>query len=165
MWPTSIQTHTYSDKGYWRRTRWSHQQYTCSSTSWQRGSSTAALWSHSPDAKDQVKIIETVWASNQHKSPLQVYVLWMINMKYLPCLSLWAGGDRDVLRRQEENDTQGPCVHLGNGNSEDQDPGEEAGQGVDDHQKGVSQQQPHVGGETMLHNKKYPTIDLPCSRN
>ena len=108
---------------------------------------------------------ETVWASNQHKSPLQVYVLWMINMKYLPCLSLWAGGDRDVLRRQEENDAQGPCVHLGNGNSEDQDPGEEAGQGVDDHQKGISQQQPHVGGETMLHNKKYPTIDLPCSRN
>lgn len=25
---------------------------------------------------------------------------------------------------------------------------------MDEHQRGVSQQQPHVGGETMLHNKK-----------
>lgn len=36
---------------------------------------------------------------------------------------------------------------------------------MDDHQRRISQQQPHVGGETMLHNdKKNPMIDIPFSR-
>lgn len=74
--------------------------------------------------------------------------------KSLPCLPLWAGGDRDILGSQEKNDAQCPGIHLGNRDSEDQDPGEEAGQAVDDHQRRISQQQPHIGGETMLHNKK-----------
>lgn len=74
----------------------------------------------------------------------------MTNIKFLPCLPQ-AVGDSDILRSQEKNDTHGPCIHLGNRDGEDQDPGEEAGQGVDNHQRRISQQQPHISGETMLH--------------
>lgn len=74
----------------------------------------------------------------------------MTNMKQLPCLPP-AGGDRDILRSQQKNDAHGPRIHLGNRDGEDQDPGEEAGQEVDNHQRRISQQQPHISGETMLH--------------
>lgn len=76
-----------------------------------------------------------------------------IIVKSPPCLPLWAGGDTDILRSQEKNNTQGSSVHFRNRDGEDQNPGEEAGQGVHDHQRRIPQQQPHVGGETMLHNK------------
>lgn len=35
-------------------------------------------------------------------------------------------GNGDILGDQEKNDAHGPDVHLGNGNGEDQNPGEEA---------------------------------------
>lgn len=61
-------------------------------------------------------------------------------------------GNGDILRDQEKNDAHGPDVHLGNGNGEDQNPGEEACQGVDDHQRRITQQQPHICGEAILQN-------------
>lgn len=61
-------------------------------------------------------------------------------------------GDWDVLRDQEKNDPDGPGMHLGNGDGEDQDPGDEAHQEVDDHQRRITQQQPHICGEAMLQN-------------
>lgn len=75
-----------------------------------------------------------------------------VNVLYLP---LWEIGNRDILRDQEKNNTHRPHMHLSNRDGEDQDPGEEAGQRVDDHQRRITQQQPHICGEAMLQN----TID------
>lgn len=142
-------------KGYWRQTHWSHPLCTCSSTSLQLGSSTATLWSHGFAAKVEVE------RQNKHmteaESSLQPHVLWMLSDVSSSYLHLWAGGDKDILGRQEKNDAHGPCIHLGNGDSEDQDPGEEAGQGVDNHQGRKPQQQPQVGGEATLGNRKHQT--------
>lgn len=46
--------------------------------------------------------------------------------------------DVDVLGGHEEDDGQGAGVHLGHGDGEDQDPGEEAGQAVDQPQERVA---------------------------
>lgn len=145
------QTHTSCliVKGYWQQTHWSHQQCICSSTSLQHDSSTATLWSHSPDAMSQVKKQQKTFASNQSWIN-RVHVIWLLNTNGLSCLFLWAGGNRNNLRRQKKNDAQSPCVHLENRDGEDKDPGDEAGQDVNDSQRRISQQQPHVGGETML---------------
>lgn len=91
----------------------------------------------------------------------RVHVLRGISGEALSCLPLLAGGHKDVLRGQEKNDAQGPRIHLGNGDGEDQDPGEDAGQGVDDGQERKPQQQPQVGGETTLGKKRAPR-DMSC---
>lgn len=88
------------------------------------------------------------------ESSHQVHELQGINNEALSCLPLWAGGHKDVLRRQEQNDPQGPRIHLGNGDGKDQDPGEDAGQRVDDGQEREPQQQPQVGGETTLGKRR-----------
>lgn len=46
--------------------------------------------------------------------------------------------DVDVLGGHEEDDGQGAGVHLGHGDGEDQDPGEVAGQAVDQPQERVA---------------------------
>lgn len=74
----------------------------------------------------------------------------------LSCLPLRAGGHIDILRGQEKNDAQGPCIHLWNWDGEDQDPGEDAGQGVHQGQERKPQQQPQIGGETTLGNRGAP---------
>lgn len=147
-------------KGYWRQTHWSHPLYTCSSTSLQLGSSTAALWSHSLAAK---VVLER---QNKHmteaESSLQPHVLWMLSDVSSSYHPLWTGGDKDILRRQEQNDAHGPCIHLGNRNGEDQHPGEEAGQGVNNRQGRKPQQQPQVGGEATLGNRKHQIYCFVC---
>lgn len=87
----------------------------------------------------------------------QVQVLQRISNEALSCLPRCAGGHIDVLRGQEQNDGQGPRIHLGNGDGKDQDPGEDAGQGVDDGQQREAQQQPQVGGGTTLGKRRAPT--------
>lgn len=141
-----------TSKGYWQRKRWCHPLCTCSSTSWQPGSSIAAPWSRSPDAKQRRKNRQVTNAESSH----QVQVLQGISNEVLSCLPLWAGGHIDVLRRQEQNNGQGPRIHLGNGDGEDQDPGDDAGQGVDDGQEREPQQQPQVGGEPTLGKRRAP---------
>lgn len=64
--------------------------------------------------------------------------------------SVGARGDGDVLGRQEEDDAQSLSVHLGDRDGEDQDPRDDADQSVNHDQGRISQQQPHVGGETTL---------------
>lgn len=51
-------------------------------------------------------------------------------------------------------------MHLGNRDGKDQDPGQEAHQGVDDHQRRITQQQPHICGEAMLQNtERYKQVE------
>lgn len=97
------------------------------------------------------------------ESSQQAHVLQGINHEALTCLPLRAAGHKDVLGRQEQNDAQGPRVHLGNGDGEDQDPGEDAGQRVDDGQEREPQQQPQEGGETTLGKEEKPQRYLVCS--
>lgn len=78
----------------------------------------------------------------------------IINTSSTFYLQVRAGGQQDVLRRQEQNDAHGLSAHLGDRDGEDQDPGDEADQRMDDSQGRKTQQQPDVGGETMLDNKE-----------
>lgn len=139
-----------TSEGYWLQTRWCHPLCTCSSTSWRPGSSTAAHRSRGLDAEQRRKNRQVTNAESSH----QVHVLQRIRDEVISCLPLWAAGHKDVLRRQEQNNAQGPRIHLGNGDGEDQDPWEDAGQGMDDGQEREPQQQPQVGGEPTLGNRR-----------
>lgn len=85
---------------------------------------------------------------------LHHYMPWQINTTCPLYLPLWASRDRNILRRQEEDDAHSSRIHFTNWNGEDQDPGDEASHRVNNHQRRISQQQPHVGGKTTLYNKK-----------
>lgn len=83
-------------------------------------------------------------------------MLWWIHFNFN--LSVRAGGDVDILRRQEEDDAQSLSIHLGDWDGEHQDPRDEADQRVNDEQGRESQQQPHVGGETTLPNEEEVSV-------
>lgn len=58
--------------------------------------------------------------------------------------------DVDVLRGHQQHGGEGAAVHLGHGDGEDEQPGDGAGQAVDQRQGRVGQRQPHIGADTPL---------------
>lgn len=60
----------------------------------------------------------------------------------------------NLIRLQEEDDTEDPAIHFGNRDGEDHHPGKEAGQGVDYNKRNVSKHEPNIRAHTTLQYNK-----------